>query len=159
MKLLKSKRAIAATVIGAVAVAGTGIAAFGYWTTSGTGSGSATTTTDSGLTITQDNPISGLADGAPAVSVPLTVHNSASFDQYLTSASVAVGTITPAQLDPLKPACTAADFAVGQPTNAPFNVLAGSTHALTGTTIALKDTALNQDNCKNVSLVLTFTSN
>ena len=55
------------------------------------------------------------------------------------------------------PGCTAANFAVAQPTIAPANLAVGPTaYVGTGASVRMIDTGVNQDTCKNVSVTVHY---
>jgi len=159
VRSLLTRKAALAVAGGVAVVAVTGTAAFAYWTTTGTGTGSAATGTNTGVTIVQTSTVSGLVPGGTAQAVDFKIHNSASTNQYVTSVSMSISSITNAQADASKPACTAGDFTLVQPNAINADLAPGDTpFSPSGATIALKDTALNQDNCKTVTVNLAFAS-
>ena len=153
---LRSKRTF--VLIGVVAVAAiSALGAYAYWTTSGSGSGSATTGTDAGVTITQLGSVTNLVPGGPDQDIDFRVTNGASFNQYVTSVTVAV--------DPLWSAgtsanpCTAADFAVTPISWTAADLTPGNHDyigAASGAKIHMINAAYNQDDCKNVTVPLVF---
>jgi len=66
MRLFATRKAIALTVVSAITIAGTGIAAFAYWTTTGTGSGSAAAGTSGAVSVTQTSTIAAMYPGGPS---------------------------------------------------------------------------------------------
>jgi hypothetical protein len=156
--LLSRKTALVAAG-GAAVVALSATAAFAYWTTGGSGSGSAATGTAQSVTITQLGTVTGLVPGGASQPVDFTITNPASTAQYVSSVTVAVKSGWTAQADSSKPACSAADFTIVQPTAVNQDLPNGNTDVKpSGASIALKDAATNQDNCKGVSVDLAFTS-
>lgn len=156
-----SKKAIVALAASAAILGSTGVAV-AYWTTSGSGSSATGATVASNnaatsVTVNEGTAPTGLVPGAVAVSVPVTVTNSA-------PGSVNVGAVTAAVTSGFTsgttgPACTASDFTVAGATAAVGTLAAGATSGpLTGITIKMNDGAGNQDNCKGVSVPLTFTA-
>jgi hypothetical protein len=163
-KFLNTKRKIAALAIGGAVVVGSTIGAYAFWTTNGSGTGSASTGTNTALTISQDGTVSNLVlgDGTTnSQSVGFTIHNSATSPQQVSGVSFSIASITPAQSDTGKPACAVGDFVLTQPTWSAVEIPATGATAFdsTGAKIAMKDTAANQDNCKNVTVALAFSSN
>ena len=156
MKRISRKTAVLLAVVTAAIVAAVG--AYAYWTTSGTGTGSASTTTDNGVTVNQTSPSSGLYPGG-TVGVSGNFTNGEAFNQYVTSVTVSIDAFTE-QADPLKPVCTEADFfltnatvAVGQ------DITPGAPNgSWSGTTLNMTNAATNQDNCKSITVPLSFTS-
>lgn len=109
-----AKRAI---VVGS-AVAITGLsagAAFAYWTTTGSGTGSAATGTNQAVTVTQIGTVSGLTPGSAAQAIDFKITNPSTAKQYVNGVTVSISSISPAQADSSKPACTAADYTLVQP--------------------------------------------
>lgn len=138
-----------------------GGAAFAYWTTTGSGSGSAATGDVSAVTIVATSPtVSGLYPGGPAQAVSGNFNNPNPGSVYINQVTVTISAVSPSQSNTNLPACTAADFTVVQPGATAAQIPSGTgVGSWTGSSIALKNTSANQDNCKNVSLTLSFTSN
>jgi hypothetical protein len=154
--LNRKQKTVAALAIGALGVAGTGVA-YAYWTTSGSGSGSATSgTTAEGdaIQLSQTTPIAGLYPGGPSADIVVKAVNPAAFDQV-------VGEVT---VTPTWPAaCGSSNWTL---VNAPdaFGLLqaANDTASDEATnvvgTIALNETGLNQDTCRSVTPTFAFAS-
>jgi len=158
----KLNKKVAAVGIGAVALTGTGVA-YAYWTTSGSGSGSAATGTSSAVTVEQTGAaITGLVPGGTAKPVAFSVTNPVATPQHVTTITFAIkganNTIWSARADQDKPACTANDFTLVQPTWSARDLTANEVVNAADATIALNNTGLNQDNCKNVSVPLVFSA-
>lgn len=156
MKVLKQKKAIAvlATLVAAIAVIG----AYAYWTTSGTGSGSATTGTTVGITVKQTSVNTALYPGA-------TTGLSGNFDNanaspvYVASVSASV-TAFSVQADLSKPACTQADFTItGTALVGAEVAVASGTGSWSGLSLNMTNAVTNQDNCKSITVPITYTSN
>ena len=151
-------------------------AAFAYWTTTGTGTATATTGTNIALSVAQDGTVSGMVPGGTAQAVNYTITNSASTPQYATTVTInkvsvtytnAAGTGTgstaldhPAGMTAIT--CTTADFAVVHPDSLATDLAPGNTSFTRLTTkksgtIAMLNTASNQDDCKNTTVNLSFT--
>lgn len=166
MKFIKSKKALVLLAVTVAAVAAA-VAGYAYWTASGSGAGTAATgSITSGITVNQNSVVSGLYPGGPAQTLSGDFSNSNNSPAYVTSVTASLSSVDGGS-DSSKPACTTADFqlsnatmSVGQdiPGRAGYdsNVTAGS---WSGATVALKDTADNQDNCKNATLHISYTSN
>lgn len=153
-----SKRAW--VLVGIVAVAATAaVSGYAYWTTSGTGTGSASTGTDAGVTVNQTSLSSGLYPGG-SVELSGDFTNGAAFNQYVTSVSATIDAFTE-QDDPLKPECTEADFFISDsPTPVGQQITPGLANgSWSGIDLNMTNTAANQDNCKNVTVPLSYTSN
>jgi hypothetical protein len=148
----KTKIAVLAT---ALVIAGG--AAFAYWTSAGSGSGTADTGTSVGVTIVQ-TPVAAdaLFPGGAPVALSGTFTNTNTGPVYVAQVTVAVdpawtfGTGTPA--------CTAGDFTLVQPTATNADVLANDTSTWGGASIVMINKATNQDNCKNQTVPLLYTS-
>lgn len=143
-----NKRGLAAFGVGVIVVAGAG-AGFAYWTQSGGGTGSGTVGTTGTVTLTGAFPSAQLYPGG-SVPVTLTAANSGTSAVMVGSVSAIVTTNVAA--------CLPADFsmpAVPQNTSVP----AGATAApLTGGTLSMANTAVNQDACKGATVTLTLSS-
>jgi len=154
VRFITKKRAVAAAA--AIAIAGGGMAAYAYWTGGGTGSGAASATTPSALTVNQTTSVTGLYPGATAVTLSGTFDNTNAGPVYIHNVTAAVHTFS-SQTDNTKPACTQADFAIGGSATVDGNVAAGSgVGSWTGLTVRLLNGAGNQDNCKGVTVPLTY---
>jgi hypothetical protein len=153
LTFFKRRKIIAVTVVTVLVVAGAAIA---YWTGTGSGTGSATTGNGSGVEVTQVGTITGLVPGGPAQAVDFTVTNPSANPQFVTAVTYSITSI---ETSPGVPAvgCSAADFTLVQPTAISAELSAGdTTYSPSGGTLAMKDTATNQDGCKNVSVNLRF---
>ena len=139
----------------AVVVVSSG-AAVAFWTTSGSGTGTAGIGTSGTVTVTQTGTaISGLFPGGTAQPINFTVSNATTGPLYVSGVAVAVSSVTNQSSGPN--ACTAADFAIVQPTWTAGDIAAGST--ATGTaTIRMVNAGSNQDACKSATVNLAFTA-
>ena len=157
MKRLSKRTWVAVAIV--LAIAFSAIGAFAYWTTSGSGTGSGTATTNQAIVVVQTSASSGLYPGGN-VALSGNFNNPASFNQYVTSVSAS---ITPfnSQTDNTKPACTEADFSLaGSPTAVNAQVGPGNgVGTWSGITLSMTNAVTNQDNCKNVTVPLAYTSN
>ena len=154
-----TRKRVAAVATGAALTFIVGGVAFAYWTTSGSGTGSAATGSTVPLTI-NSAPVTGLFPGATAKPITGTFGNTNAGSVHVSGMTVTVSAVSPAQADSAKPACTAADFTVVNPTTFTADVPVGATVGTwSGASIALNNTAANQDNCKNVTLTLALASN
>jgi hypothetical protein len=155
LRFIKRRRLLAATFVTLLVVVGVAAA---YWTTTGSGTGTAGTGTGSAVNITQVGTITGLVPGGPAQAVDFTITNPKSTAQYVTSVTYSIASI---QSSPGVAAvgCSAADFALVQPNAIGADLPAGATtFSPSGATLAMVDTATNQNGCKNVTVNLTFAS-
>ena len=153
-----TKRTIVLLGVVAAAVA-VSVGAYAYWTTSGTGTGSADTGTDVGVTVNETSASTGLYPGG-SVALSGNFTNAAAFNQYVTSVSASVDAFNVAA-DPSKPACTEADFNItGNPSAVGQQIAANSTGGTwSGLSLNMTNTGANQDNCKNITVPLSFSSN
>jgi hypothetical protein len=153
------KRTWVLAAVVAVIAAMASIGAYAYWTTSGSGSGSASTGADTGVVVNQTSTNTGLyPGGSTALSGNFT--NPASFNQYVTSVSASIPAFS-VQADNTKPACTEADFFIsGSPTAVGQQITPGPANgSWSGISLNMTNTTANQDNCKNVSVAIAYTSN
>lgn len=157
MRTFASRKAtIAVASCLAIAAIGGGTA-YAYWTVGGTGTGSAVAGSTTPLTIQQSGAITGLFPGGPAAALAGTFTNPNGAPVYLEQVLVSIDASFNAQADPAKPPCTAADFLLLQPAATHTEVSTGSTWS--GGSLALVARPSNQDNCKNITVPLVFTSN
>ena len=156
----KNKRRATKVVALAAALVVAGGAAFAWWTAGGAGTGSAATGNVTGITINQTSSVADLYPGGPAATLSGTFTNTNSGPVYVAQVSVAVQAGWSAQANAAKPACTAADFALVQPTATGAEVPSGTgVSSWGGGSIQLVNASANQDNCKAVSVPLVYTSN
>ncbi len=157
MRQRLSRRAAIAVVACAVAVAVTVGLAFAYWTAGGTGSGSASTGTAASVTVNQTVSPTGLyPGGAAALSGNFNNPNSGSV--YVAAVTAAV-TAFSVQADNTKPACTQANFSITGTASVNAEIAAGNgVGSWSGLTLNMSDTGTNQDNCKNITVPITYTS-
>jgi len=154
MRIITKKRAAAAAE--AVLITGGGMAAYAYWTGAGSGTGSATATTPSALTVNQSTSVTNLYPGAAAVTLSGTFDNPNSGSVYVANVTAAVHTFS-SQTDGTKPACTQADFAIGGTATVGAQVASGNgVGSWSGLTVRLLNGAGNQDNCKGVTVPITY---
>lgn len=144
--MLRMTKKKAAVVGGVTAVVVTGGVAFAYWTSTGEGTGTATTGTSTAWEVTVDNSTPGLTPGGPSATVSFHVKNNNSGVQNLQGAVATVeGTSNPG--------CTDADFSITSLSVPTGDVASGAT--VDGTfVISMINRAVNQDDCKGVSIDL-----
>ena len=154
MHLLRQKKVVLPlAIVAALAIAA---GAFAYWTTSGSGTGSASVGTSTAVTVTQVGTISGLAPGGAAQAVDFKITNPKSTSQYIAGVAVSISGVTGPNIDGAHP-CAASDFTVVQPNAITADLPSGdSTVSPSGATLAMKDTASNQDGCKGATVNLSF---
>lgn len=146
MKRMTTRTSIIAAAAAASLLVGGGVA-FAFWTSSGTGSGSAVAGDTSAVTLTAVAPPTGLYPGGPAQTVQVKVANPDANDVKLANVAVTV-TGAPA-------GCLVDDFDV---TTVDTGIVVPGNGSVTvdAATIALVNTALNQDKCKGATLDLGF---
>jgi hypothetical protein len=157
---LNRKRA-AAVATGAALTFIVGGVAFAYWSTSGAGTGSAATGSVDPVVINATSPaVTGLYPGGPAQNVSGKFDNPNAGSVYINQVTVAVAPGWSKQADATKPACTALDFTITPPAATAHEIVHGNGVSAWGpATIAMNNAATNQDNCKNVTVDLVFSSN
>lgn len=154
---MKIKKRFAVMVAALVALALGGLA-FAYWTQGGTGSGTANAGSTSAITVHQTGSPTGLYPGGPSAALSGTFDNPNANAVHISSVTASIHTLN-VQTDLTKPACTAADFAIGGTSGA--NVVPAGTGVgtWTGLTVSMVDNGLNQDNCKNATVIIDYTAN
>ena len=153
----RKRASIALGLLLTLAMAGGAVA---YWTQGGTGSGTAGTGNTVAITVNQTNvAITDLYPGGPAQTLSGDFDNPNPGMVWVTDVTAVVHALNE-QADVLKPACTAADFAIGGSAPVGAEIAAGNgVGSWSGLTIELLDTALNQDNCKDVTVTIDYTAN
>ncbi len=151
-----SRKTAMVSVLVLVALSVAGIAS-AYWTTGGSGSGSATEGTTVSVTVTQTVSPTGLyPGGSAALSGKFNNTNPGSVRIAAVTAAV---TAFSSQTDATKPACTQADFTITGTAPVAAEIPSGSAvGSWTGLTLNMTDTATNQDNCKTLTVPITYTS-
>ena len=154
MRAISMKTKLIAVGVG-VATLGVSGVAYAYWTTTGSGTGSATAGSDAAadaIELSQVGTLTGFYPGGPAQDVMVKAHNPALFSQSVGNITVTVGGVT---------GCAASNWDVSEVADA-IGVLASHADSaaagVKAATVALKETGANQDGCKGVTPVLTFTS-
>jgi hypothetical protein len=149
----------AAALIGAAVLLLAAAGAYAYWTTTGSGTGSATTGTNSTVTVTQVGSVTALVPGSAAQAVNFSINNTQGTPQYITSVSYSIASIESAPGVPAVGCTAGADFTLVQPTSIAADLANGiTTFSPSGATLAMKDTASNQNGCKNVTVNLAFSA-
>jgi hypothetical protein len=154
MSLFRGRRKLA--IVGAVAMLAIAGVAYAYWTTSGTGTGSGTTGTSHSVSVDQVGTISDMTPGSPAQAVDFKITNADSTNQFIQSVTVSIASVTAPNADATHP-CDAGDFTVVQPNAIHDDLTPGAhTYSPSGATLAMKNTAGNQDGCKGATVNLAF---
>jgi hypothetical protein len=158
MKVVRRHKRVAAIAVAmTIAFAGVAVA---YWTQGGSGNGSAATGTTALVTVHQTSIVGNLYPGGPAQTLSGNFDNPNAGSVLVAAVTAVVDPSFTAQADLTKPACTSADFVIGG--SAPVGVQIPSglgVGSWTGLTIAMTNAVTNQDNCKNVSVPIDYTSN
>ena len=154
MRLKKRTLVLLGVMVVAVAAS---IGAYAYWTASGSGSGSATTGTTVGITVNQTSVNTALyPGGTTALSGNFTNTNASPVYVAAVSASV---TAFSSQGDLSKPACTQADFTITGTAPVAAQVPVGTGGSWSGLSLNMTNAGTNQDNCKSITVPITYTSN
>lgn len=158
--MLRFSRRTTIISVGMALVIATSVIAYAFWTGVGGGTGQAQTgNTGQPLVVNQSGTPTGLVPGGPAANLGGNFDNPNAAPVFVNQVTATVGTITPAQADPAKPACVAADFAVGGTANVNAQIQPGlGQGSWSGLTLSLLNTAANQDNCKNVTVQINYTT-
>ncbi|MES1170623.1 MAG: hypothetical protein ABUL47_08045 [Leifsonia sp.] len=151
----RKRRLLAAGIVTAILVGGAG-AAYAYWTNTGSGTGSAGTGTNAAVTINQTTVVTPMGPGVAAQTLSGTFSNPNTGPVYVASVTVTIGTITGGGLT-----CEATDYPIANGTmTVNAQVPAGTGGAWTGATIVFNNKAgENQDDCKNATVNLVYSSN
>lgn len=152
-KLLRKVAAV--SIFGVLVLGGLALA---YWTSGGgSGSGSGTTGSASSITVNQTASATGLyPGGSSALSGNFTNPNSGKV--YVTAVTAAITSFS-VQGDLTKPACTQADFSISGTATVGAEINSGAgVGSWSGLSLNMTDAATNQDNCKNITVPITYTS-
>ena len=138
-------------------VAVLGGVAFAYWSTGGSGSGSANTGTAASVTVNQTVAPTGLYPGG-AAALSGNFNNPNTGKVYITAVTALVTPFS-VQADATKPACTQADFSITGTANVGAEIAAGvAVGSWSGLSLNMIDAVTNQDNCKNITVPITYAS-
>ena len=156
-RFITGKRAVVFAAIAAVVVAAS---AYAYWNTNGSGTGSAKTGKTVPVTISQLGQVADLAPGSGPQPVNFKINNPASSPQYIRGVNLGIGTIEKAGVVVPETECSAADFALDQPTPIRTDIPAGDTEfRAQGGAIRMVNRDVAQNGCKSVTVNLTFDAN
>lgn len=155
----RSRRRAAVVLVPTVAgvfIAGT---AFAYWTTSGAGTATGASGTSASVTVTQTGTApADLAPGAPAKPIAFKITNPKLSPQRIASVTIAVTSVEYSG-GGTAATCSDADFQITQPTSINQDLPNGETlFDPSGAAIAMRETGQNQNDCKNVTVNLSFTA-
>jgi hypothetical protein len=153
----RHKRLVVVTLLMTLAIAGVATA---YWTQGGSGTGSGSTGTTANITVNQTSAVANLYPGGPPQALSGNFTNPNAGPVFVASVSAVVDPTFSARADNTKPACTAADFVIGGAAPVNAQIAAGvGVGAWGGLTLQMINAPTNQDNCKNVSVPILYTSN
>ncbi|WP_175417324.1 hypothetical protein [Arthrobacter sp. 24S4-2] len=152
-KVTGRKKRIIITTAALLAVGGG--AAFAYWTATGTGNTTTTAGSSTNFTITSTVAGDPLSPGGPTQTVTFTVTNPGTGVQKLSTVAATVATTTGAAWTAVA-GCSAADFAVGDPTFTVTEIPANGTVVGTVTLQMIDRPGVSQDGCKNATVPLHF---
>jgi hypothetical protein len=160
-KFTKKRVLTALSVVGILAIS---VAAFAYWTTSGSGSGSATAGSDAGVTVSGD-PANGIYPGGSSAVTTVVTNSSSTQAQHVSNLHVTI-TIDSAHATA---GCDAADFTYKADSEAsgasnPHTVtlnqdIAAGSHLDVDGKVFMADTAVSQDACKGATIELAYAVN
>ena len=156
MRKLSRKMTIIASTMALVVV--TSVVAYAFWTNSGAGSGNAQTGSNT-VTVTQRSSVTGLVPGGPAVALSGDFDNPNTTPVFVNTVTASLVTVTGGAGDLTRPPCTTADFALEGTNPVPIgrNIPVGSgVDHWSGPTIRLRETGLDQDNCKSVNVQINY---
>ena len=152
-KFTKKKTVVAAVV--ALVMFGGALAAYAYWSTTGSGTGSATTGTSAAITAVQTSTISDLRPGGAAQTLSgnftNTTNNGGSV--YVTTVTASISGVSGGA-----GSCSAADYTLANAVmSVGADIPAGTAQgSWTGATIQFNNTGSNQDGCKGATVALAY---
>jgi hypothetical protein len=148
---------IAAVVVGLAVAGATGGVAFGYWTNTGSGTGTAATGSDHVIVINQTSAPAGLYPGAAAQALSGNFTNTNPSTVRVANVLATGVTVDAAHATA---GCLAADYVLGGTAVVNAEVASGTNvGSWSGLTIALSNTAVNQDACKGATVTVSYSSN
>lgn len=142
-----SKRTTIVAVTAAVLL-GTAGGAYAYWTATGSGTGTASAGTASEVTVNQTGSVADLVPGAAALPLSGTF-TSTNNNVVVTSLTAKINSVVPAT-------CLATDFVIGGSAVIVNDVPATYSKTWSGLTIALNNTAANQNACKGATVTIGY---
>jgi hypothetical protein len=153
LRKFTKKRALVVASIAVVAVAAV---AYAFWSSTGSGTGTAATADPGAQTVSvsQSGSVTGLYPGGPAQALSGSITNN-------NSNSVHVGSVTATVVDTSNEAnCPGSEFVIAGTAPVNANVAgSGGTAPWSGLTVALTDTGVEQNDCKNVTVNLSYAAN
>lgn len=154
----KFSRKTITIVAGMALVVATSVVAYAFWTNTGAGEGEATTGNNT-VKVNQLSTPSGLIPGGDPAELSGDFDNLNTDPVHVNHVTAEISGVDGGSL-PGVPLCTAADFELtGNPTLVDDNVPSGAgVGAWDGIFIGLLNTADNQDNCKNATVHLSYST-
>lgn len=158
MSNIKKRTGVIAAAM--VVVLFSAVAAYAYWTTTGSGTGTAATGTSNPIVANQDDLANPLAPGVAAQTLSGDFTNETTATVYVTTVTASIASVT--QANGAVGGCTAADYTL---TNAVMdvnaNVAVGANVGNWGApgdaaTIQFNNTGANQDGCKLATVNLAY---
>ena len=148
------RKLAAVSIVGLLVLGGLALA---YWTVGGSGSGSGSTGSASSITVNQTASATGLyPGGSSALSGNFTNPNPGKV--YVTAVTATITSFS-VQADATKPACTQADFSISGTATVGAEINSGAgVGSWSGLSLNMTDAATNQDNCKSITVPITYTS-
>lgn len=132
--------------------------AFAYWTNTGSGTGSAATGSNSPITIVQTGSTTTLVPGGPASTLSGTFNNPNTSPVFVNQVTATLASVSGAGTGAL--GCTVADYALTTPTiTIGAEVSPDDSTTWSGIQVRLLNSGTNQDDCKNATINLAYTSN
>jgi len=145
MNLKKRTTVIAAAM---VVVLFSAVAAYAYWSTSGTGTGTAATGTSSAVNAVQTSTVGDMGPGTAAQPLSGTLTNTDTQPLYVATVTASITSVTKAAGAPAG-ACTTADYVINNPVSTVnAEALVDDSSTWSGPSIAFVNTGANQDGCK-----------
>lgn len=139
-------------------VVATSVVAYAFWADSGTGTGEGTTGDTDSITVKQTSTVEGLFPGGPAAELSGNFDNPNDSGVFVHQVTATVASVDGGS-DPVGPACGAGDFIVGAPDIVNAEVGPGNDQGSWGPiTLQMVDAAYNQENCKNATVHLSYSS-
>lgn len=154
--MMNFKKRTGTIVAGAVVLLLGAVAAFAYWTSSGTGTGTAATGTSSAVNAVQTSVIADMGPGDTAQTLSGTFTNTDTQPMYVTSITASIASVTK---DGGAPAgtCDASDYTLaGAVMTIGAEALVNDTSTWSGATIKFNNKGTNQDACKLATVNLAY---
>jgi hypothetical protein len=153
MNLKKRTTVIAAAM---VVVLFSAVAAYAYWSTSGTGTGTAATGTSSAVNAVQTSVIADMGPGTAAQTLSGTLLNTDTQPLYVASVTASITNVTKADGAPAG-ICDSTDYTLANATmNVGTEAVVADTTPWTGATLMFNNKGTNQDACKLATVTIGY---